>query len=63
MNLTSDFLYSIWLIQDGGRKFEKLSNYDEDLYIKFYRVADDESDLGFLRFNMADPRWTPKIGK
>ena len=62
-NLTPGFQNSIWLIQDGGRKFEKLSAYAENLYIKVYRVADYESDLRFLRFNMVDQRWRPKIRK
>ena len=63
MKLTLDFKNSIWRIQDVGRKFEKISNYAENLYIKVYRVVDYESDLRVLRFNMADPRWRKKIGK
>ena len=34
MNLTFDFSNSMPLIQDGGRKFEKLSDYAENLYYK-----------------------------
>ena len=63
MNLTSDFWNSIRLIQRGGRNFEKLSDHAENLYIKVYWVVDYKSVLRFSRFNVADLRWRPKIGK
>ena len=54
---------STWRIQNAAQNFEKLSDYTENLYMKVYRVADNDSDFGFVRFNMADLSWRQTIEK
>ena len=54
MILTLGFFKSIQRIQDGGRKFEQLSDYAKNLYNKIFCVADHEFDLWFSYFEKAD---------
>jgi hypothetical protein len=56
-NLISDLSNSKWQTQNGGLIVKKKSYCPESMYYKLFGVAAYKSDIKFIKFKMADPKW------
>ena len=53
----------MWHIQYGGRKVEKSSDVDKNLFLRVFQVFDYESNTKFSKIKMGDPILREKNGK